>query len=66
MNKWDLANVEWVQRENPVLAEQYRANPNTNRPDGFYPPYDSAEEERYYDQRLAWLRKKLADLDAAQ
>ncbi|MGH3427768.1 MAG: hypothetical protein ACREP9_05480, partial [Candidatus Dormibacteraceae bacterium] len=64
MSEWDFENAQGMLKLAPDLVDGYRENPKSDKPDGFHPPHDMAEQERYYGQRLSWLRDTLKGLHA--
>jgi len=68
---WDTANcnrLAFGDESHPPLApdliDSYRRDPRTSQTDGIYPPHDTAEQDRYYEQRKTWLRETLDGLRA--
>ena len=63
MGKWDFENVQRMHDGDdplaPDLVLSYREDPRSGHTDGIYPPHDMPEHERYYRQRLAWIRNTL-------
>jgi uncharacterized protein YneR len=77
MNTWDTENVEYLRREGGQAVINYREDPRTGCADGIYVPpvglsEDDAsrffvnEQDRYYSQRLTWLKKTLRQLRRAK
>ncbi len=71
MNDWDFTNLKRLAFDDgdqaalaPDLAPGYRDDPRTGQPDGSYPPHDTAEQDRYYGQRKAWLDETFRALRA--
>ncbi len=69
MGSWDIENFDALieMKSNPVLSG-YREDPRTGQPDGFRAPSRdlpeaeqrrqfASEYERYYAQRLKWLKR---------
>lgn len=63
MGKWDFENVQRMHDGDdplaPDLVLSYREDSRTGHTDGIYPPHDIPEYERYYGQRLTWMRGTL-------
>jgi hypothetical protein len=75
MGKWDVENVsQMIDGPSPVapdLVVRYREDPRTGNTDGLAVATDGhslvdGERERYYGQRVAWMRAVLNKLGNAQ
>jgi hypothetical protein len=73
MNTWDTANVnrllfgeEGQTALAPDLVDSYREDPRTGHADGIYPPHDAVDQDRYYEQRKAWLESTFGELRASK
>ena len=81
MSKWDVENVRRMHAgPDPLAPDQvngYREDPRTGRADGLRVPLDdgghpkrgvpieTTEQDRYYAQRLAWMRQTVLALQNA-